>query len=233
VAFLSPNPGAAMTQPSQPLTIDVVSDVVCPWCYLGRGRLLAALASRPGVETVLRWRPFQLDPTIPPGGLDRKDYMRRKFGSLDRLSPVHERLEALGSDLGIRFAFDAIQRSPNTLDAHRLIRFAAAAGRQDELVAGLFAAYFSEGRDIGDPAVLRDVAVSACLDAAEVDALLAGDALAEDVRREIDMARELGIQGVPFFIFGGSHAVSGAEAPEVLASAIDQATGAAQGESQG
>ncbi|MFO1151987.1 MAG: DsbA family oxidoreductase [Alsobacter sp.] len=215
-----------MTQTSQPLTIDVVSDVVCPWCYLGRGRLMAALASRPDVESVVRWRPFQLDPTIPAGGLDRKDYMRRKFGSLDRLAPVHERLEALGSDLGIRFAFDAIQRSPNTLDAHRLIRLAAATGQQDALVAKLFAAYFEQGKDIGDPAILRDVAAEAGLAAAEVESLLAGDALAEDVRREIDMARELGIQGVPFFIFGGSHAVSGAETPEVLASAIDQARAA-------
>lgn len=211
-----------------PLTIDVVSDVVCPWCYVGRGRLQAALALRPGLETEVRWRPFQLDATIPAGGLDRQDYMRRKFGSLDRLQPIHERLEGLGAELGITFQFEAIGRSPNTLDAHRLIRRAAGTGRQDEVVARLFAAYFTEGRDIGDRAVLADVASASGFDRAAAGTFLESDDLAEDVRREIGMAQDLGIQGVPFFIFGGTHAVSGAESADVLARAMDQAAEAAR-----
>ena len=219
----SPAPDAAPAS----LTIDFVSDVVCPWCYVGRGRLLAALAMRPGLEAQVRWRPFQLDATIPEGGLDRKDYMTRKFGSLDRVKPVHERLEGLGTELGIDFRFDAIGRSPNTLDAHRLIRLSATSGRQDDLVARLFAAYFSEGRDIGDRAVLADAAAAFGLDHAAAEAFLASDDLVDDVRREIGMAQELGIQGVPFFIFGGTHAVSGAEAAEVLAKAMDEAVEAA------
>ena len=146
-----------MTEANDVLTIDVVSDVVCPWCYLGEKRLEAALAeeSRP---VSIRWRPYQLDPTIPAGGLDRAEYMERKFGRDGRLKSVHDQLVRLGAEVGISFAFDRIERAPNTLDAHRLIRWAGTAGGQREVVDRLFHAYFVEGRDIGDRAVLLDVA---------------------------------------------------------------------------
>ncbi len=153
-----------MTDRTDALTIDVVSDVVCPWCYLGEKRLDLALAdeSRP---VTLRWRPYQLDPTIPEGGLDRVEYMERKFGRDGRLKSVHDQLVRLGAEVGISFAFDRIERAPNTLDAHRLIRWAGSAGSQREVVDRLFRAYFVEGRDIGDRAVLLDVAAASGLDA--------------------------------------------------------------------
>ena len=153
-----------MAEAGDVLTIDVVSDVVCPWCYLGEKRLEAALAeeTRP---VALRWRPYQLDPTIPPGGLDRAEYMERKFGRDGRLKSIHDHLVRLGAEVGLSFAFDRIERAPNTLDAHRLIRWAASAGTQRDVVDRLFRAYFVEGRDVGDRAVLLDVAAASGLDA--------------------------------------------------------------------
>jgi predicted DsbA family dithiol-disulfide isomerase len=210
------------TTPS-PVTIDVISDVVCPWCFLGKKRLEKALALRPDIPVEVRWRPYQLDPTIPEGGVDRKEYMERKFGTDGRLGSIHERLSRLGADEGIAFAFDAILRSPNTLDAHRLIRWSFAYGGQDELVDALFRAYFEQGRDIGDRATLVTIAEETGFDPDEARAFLAGADAADLVRQEIGMAQEIGVQGVPFFIFGGKYAVSGAEAAETLAKALGQA----------
>src|SRR3974390_1039442 len=133
-----------MTEANDVLTIDVGSDVVCPWCYLGEKRLGAALADEARPVSI-RWRPFQLDPTIPPGGLDRAEYMERKFGRNGPLKWIHDRLTRLGEEVGIAFAFDRIERAPNTLDAHRLIRWAASAGAQREVVDRLFRAYFVKG----------------------------------------------------------------------------------------
>ncbi len=212
------------TEPVAPLTIDVVSDVVCPWCYVGKRRLEQALALRPGRLVELRFRPFQLDATIPPEGLDRQDYMRKKFGSLERLVEAHTRLEAIGVSEGIDFHFKDIKRSPNTLDAHRLIGLAQGFGAQDKIVEALFDAYFVRGLDIGDRGVLADIAAEAGLDREDVLEFLDSGELADRVRREIETAQQLGIQGVPFFIFGGKYAVSGAEAPEVIADAMDKAS---------
>jgi predicted DsbA family dithiol-disulfide isomerase len=141
-----------MTQPA--LTIDVVSDVVCPWCYLGKRRLEQALALMPDRDTTVRWRPFRLDPTIPPEGIDREDYLTRKFGSLEAVADSHQRLTEIGQAEGITYRFDAITRAPNTVNAHRLARWASAENRQDAMVERLFAAYFSEGLDVGDNAVV-------------------------------------------------------------------------------
>ena len=204
---------------SQPLVIDVVSDVVCPWCYLGKKRLDVALKSEPSVE--LRWRPFQLDPTIPPEGRDRKAYMRAKFGDGPRLGEVHAQLKGLGAEVGINFDFEAIGLAPNTLDAHRLIRFAALSGRADALVDRLFSDYFERGRDIGDRAVLEAAARDCGL--TEAAGRLESGEGSEEVRAEIDEARRLGVEGVPFFIFAGKYAVSGAQSEAVLAQAIAQA----------
>ena len=211
-----------MNHESEPLTIDVVSDVVCPWCYLGEKRLEAALAEEPQ-PVALRWRPYQLDPTIPPGGLDRADYMERKFGKSGRLQSVHDNLTRLGAEFGIPFAFDKIKRSPNTLDAHRLIRWAASAGSQGTIVDRLFKAYFVEGRDIGDRAVLIDIARECGLDADLVEKLLADGADVDLVRQEIEQAQAMGVSGVPFFIFAGRLGVPGAQEPSVLRRAMTEA----------
>ncbi len=207
------------------LAVDVVSDVVCPWCYLGEKRLEAALAeeTRP---VALRWRPYQLDPTIPPGGLDRAEYMERKFGRDDRLKSVHDHLARLGAEVGISFAFDRIERAPNTLDAHRLIRWAAPADAQRQVVDRLFRAYFVEGRDVGDRVVLLDVATASGLDAEIVDKRLAEGADVDAVRREIAEAQAIGVTGVPFFIFAGRVGVPGAQDVTLLRRAMTEARAA-------
>jgi len=204
---------------SQPLVVDVVSDVVCPWCYLGKRRLEGALARAGGAQ--VRWRPYQLDPTIPPEGLDRAAYMAAKFPDPSRLREAHDRLKALGAEAGIAFDFAAIRRAPNTLRAHRLIRFATQAGVGDAMVERLFADYFERGRDLGDPAVLEAAARDCGL--GEIGPRLAGEEGAQEVREEIDQARRIGVEGVPFFIFAGRLAVSGAQSEDVFAQAIAQA----------
>lgn len=211
-----------MSEANDILTIDVVSDVVCPWCYLGEKRLEAALAEAPQ-PVALRWRPYQLDPTIPEGGLDRAEYMEKKFGKSGRLQSVHDNLTRLGADVGIPFAFDKIKRAPNTLDAHRLIRWANSAGVQGKVVDRLFKAYFVEGRDIGDRDVLIDIAGECGLDARLVEKLLAEGADADLVREEIAQAQAIGVSGVPFFIFAGRLGVPGAQDPSVLVRAMAQA----------
>jgi predicted DsbA family dithiol-disulfide isomerase len=205
------------------MNIEVVSDVVCPWCYVGKRRLEAALAQSDDAVVAVRWRPFQLDPTIPSQGLDRRAYMRAKFRDDARLAEVHARLRAVGAEVGIDFDFEAISRSPNTLDAHRLIRWAAASGVQDEVVERLFSAYFEHGRDIGDRSVLAEIAGECGMDAEVVERRFAGDDDGAAVRAEIDEAQSLGVTGVPFFIFASRFAVSGAQSPEVLARAIKSA----------
>jgi predicted DsbA family dithiol-disulfide isomerase len=205
------------------MAIEVVSDAVCPWCFVGKRRLEEALA-RTGETTIdVHWRPFQLDPTIPSEGLDRRAYMRAKFRDDARLVEVHARLRALGSEVGIAFDFDAIKRSPNTLDAHRLIRWAGVAGVQDAVVERLFSDYFERGRDIGDRRALIEAATDCGLDAEAVERGFAGEADVGAVRAEIAEAQAIGVTGVPFFIFASRFAVSGAQSAEVIARAIEQA----------
>ena len=211
-----------MNQEIEPLTIDIVSDVVCPWCYLGEKRLEQALAEEAG-PIVVRWRPYQLDPTIPEGGLDRAEYMAKKFGKSGRLQSVHDNLTRLGAEVGLPFAFDKITRSPNTLDAHRLIRWATSAGVQSRVVDRLFEAYFVEGRDIGDRVVLTEIAAECGLDADLVERLLAEGADSEVVRQEVEQAQAMGVSGVPFFIFAGRLGVPGAQEPSVLRQAMAEA----------
>jgi predicted DsbA family dithiol-disulfide isomerase len=211
-----------MTDSDQTLVIDVVSDVVCPWCYLGEKCLDAAIAQEPQ-PVVIRWRPYQLDPTIPEGGLDRAAYMEKKFGKDGRLRTVHDNLVRLGAEVGLPFAFDKIKRAPNTLDAHRLIRWSATAGALREVVDRLFRAYFVEGRDIGDRAVLADIAKASGLDGDLVEQFLNDGSDADEVRREIAEAQAIGVTGVPFFIFAGRLAVPGAQDPETLRRAMAEA----------
>lgn len=204
------------------LTVDVVSDVVCPWCYLGRARLLKAMEAVPETPVEIHWRPFQLDPTLPAGGRDRKTYLADKFGDGGRIGEAHAQLAALGRDAGIAFDFDAIAVSPNTLDAHRVIRWAAGAGdaAQDRLVGRLFSLYFEQGENIGDRRVLIDAAHHAGMDKALVETLLAAGADRAEVEQEIATARRMGINGVPCFLIEGRYAVMGAQEASVLADAI-------------
>lgn len=203
------------------IAIDVVSDAVCPWCYIGKRNLEAALADLPEVAAEIHWRPYQLDPTIPPEGVDRKAYLQRKFGA--RVAEIYGRVSEAGAAAGIPFAFEAIARSPNTLDAHRLIRWSWSAGAQDAVVERLFRDFFIEGKDIGDHAVLIEAARAGGMDGDIVSSLLAGDSDKDEVRGEIAAAQNLGVTGVPFFIFDGSFALPGAQPPDVLKRAIRKA----------
>jgi predicted DsbA family dithiol-disulfide isomerase len=206
------------------VTVDVISDVVCPWCYIGQKRLDKAVAALPDVNVDIRWRPYQLDPTIPPEGKDRKAYMLAKFGSEERLRQIHDRIVPLGAADGIEFAFEAIKIAANTLDAHRVIRWAASAGDgvQDKVTRALFAANFEKGEYIGDQAVLARIAGENGMDEAVVAALLATDVDKDAVQSEIENAQRMGVTGVPFFVLEGKYAVSGAQDAAVLADAIKQ-----------
>ena len=204
------------------LKIDIVSDVVCPWCLLGKARLEQALAQMPDVEAEIHWRPYMLDPSIPLGGVDRKAYMEKKFGTGPQLAEAHARLEGLGSEVGINYKFDAIKIAPNTMDAHRLIRWAAQAGPgiQNKVVDRLFRLYFEEGANIGDHEILIGVARDCAMDPEIVRQLLPLDAEEAGVIGEIAEAKKVGIQGVPCFIFNQKYAVSGAQTPDVLIKAM-------------
>ncbi|GAB4354732.1 MAG: DsbA family protein [Oricola sp.] len=207
------------------VAIDIVSDVMCPWCYIGKRRFERAVRALGGtVDLDIRWRPFQLDPTLPREGKDRDSYLAEKFGSIERARQLYRTVEEAGAGEGIPFRFDAIAVSPNTLDAHRLIRWALGAGPgvQAKVVERLFASYFLEGANIADHAVLTGVAGEAGMDDAIVASLLAGDADRQAVQEEIATARRMGISGVPCFILDGRYAVMGAQDAETIADAIRQ-----------
>ncbi len=217
------------------ISIDVVSDVVCPWCFLGQKRLDQAIAACPDIDVTVRWRPFQLDASIPAQGVDRKAYMSAKFRDENALAEAHRRLLSLGAAEGIAFDFEAISVSPNTLDAHRLIRWAGAVGEeaQNDLVRSLFSLYFERGRNIGDPAVLIEAAAAAGMDAAVVESLLPTDAERDSVATEAATASRMGITGVPCFLLEGKYAVMGAQDTATLSDAIRQISDAkARGELQ-
>jgi predicted DsbA family dithiol-disulfide isomerase len=205
------------------MQIDIVSDTVCPWCFIGKRRIERAMALRPDVSFEVFWRPYRLDPTIPREGVDRRAYLKAKFGDTPRSSAMGDAIRSEGAGEGIEFAFDKIAKSPNTLDSHRLVRWSASAGVQDQVVERLFRAYFIEGKDIGDAAVLAAVAADAGMDGELVASLLASDADLESVEREAGLANEMGITGVPTFIFDSKLMISGAREAELLARVIDKA----------
>jgi predicted DsbA family dithiol-disulfide isomerase len=206
----------------KPLAIDVVSDVVCPWCFIGKRRLEKAIALS-GVPVAVRWHPFQLDPTIPPEGKSRRAYLEAKFGTAERIAELHRNVAAAGAAEGIDFAFDRITVSPNTLAAHRVVRWAGEDGKQEAVVEALFRAYFLEGRNIGDHAVLTEIAEKAGMDRARVEARLASDEDRREVASEINSAQRIGVTGVPTFIIASRYGVVGAQAPETLAQAFAEA----------
>ena len=200
--------------------IDVVSDVICPWCFLGKRRLDAALHAL-DMDVLIRWRPYMLDPGIPPGGLDRHEYMLNKFGA-ERLKTIHDPLIEAGKELDIPYHFDLIKRTPNTLDAHRLIRWAHTVERQNEVVERLFMAYWSEGKDVGNRDVLARCAGEAGINAQQIRELLDTEQDVEETRAEIQHATNIGVTGVPTFILAQSYALVGAQSPAVLIDAISR-----------
>jgi predicted DsbA family dithiol-disulfide isomerase len=203
------------------IEVEVVSDAVCPWCYVGKKRLEKAVAAVKGKhEVTVRWKPFQLNPAMPKEGMGRKEYRERKFGSEKVVAELDRRMMAVGKEEQIPFALDKIEKTPNTFDAHRLIWFAGQKKLQNDVVDGLFRAFFTEARDIGDRAVLADVAAAAGLDKAEVARFLDSDEGAREVRAEEAKARDIGVEGVPFFTIAGRFAVSGAHEPDTFLEAF-------------
>jgi predicted DsbA family dithiol-disulfide isomerase len=193
--------------------VDVISDVICPWCYIGKRRLEKAVAAL-GRQVEVRWLPFQLNPAMPKEGVSRREYRTRKFGSWERSLELDARVAAVGEVEGIPFAFDRIERTPNTLDAHRLIWLAGEQGVQDAVVEALFRAYFTEGRDISSRQALLDVVAEAGLDRSEAEALLERDEGMDAVTHAEAQVRRFRVEGVPFFIVNGKITLSGAQQPD-------------------
>ena len=205
------------------MRLDIYSDTICPWCFIGKRRLERALAARPQPGLSIQWRAFQLNPGMPPEGMDRRYYLEAKFGGVERAGRIYEMVRAAGASEGIRFAFDKIARTPSTLDSHRLIRFAAAAERQASMLEAVFRAYFLDGRDIGSKEVLVDLAQESGVDAEAAARYLDSETDLETVLSEDRIARRLGITGVPCFVFNGRFALSGAQEPEALFQLFDLA----------
>ena len=210
------------------MIIDVVSDVVCPWCYVGKHRLEAALQLRPDINTIVHWKPYFLDPRVPREGMARVDYLSRKFGSDERIRPAHERLSKLGKEEGIQFHFEKIARQPNTLDAHRIIAWAEIEGKASAVVENIFASFFTRGEDLTNTEVLVRAASSGGLDADKVRNDLASERDINAIQNAANSAAEAGITGVPFFIFNNRFAVAGAQTPDMIAAAMDQALAASE-----
>jgi len=212
-----------MTDASEPITIDVVSDVVCPWCYIGKRRLEKAIASRPDLEVQVRFHPYFLNDWVPREGISRTEYLTTKFGSPERYNRnVPRMIEAAASE-GLTYAPDKIQRQPNTLDCHRLIFWADQQnGSGPRMKQRLMSLYFSEGADLTDRETLVKAAADCGLDADRVRELLAGETDVDTVTRAAEQAKAAGIDGVPMFIFNGVLAVSGAQSPEYLVSAMER-----------
>jgi predicted DsbA family dithiol-disulfide isomerase len=207
---------------TQPVRIDVVSDVVCPWCFIGKHRLEKALALRPGVKVEVHWRPFFLNDWIPREGISREQYLTTKFGSPERYKGIAQRVTAAAAEEGLIYASDKMTRQPNTLDCHRLIRWAEGIGKAGEMKQRLMDLYFTEGADLTNEAVLVQAAADIGLDPEDVRAALDSDQDVAQIEREAQSAKDAGIEGVPCFIFGGKFAVSGAQSPDYLAEAIDR-----------
>ncbi len=207
------------------IAIDIISDTVCPWCYIGKRRLERALAARPNHDFKIDWRPFQLNPDLPSAGMDRSRYLELKFGGKDRASQIYDRVREAGASEAISFDFEAIVRQPNTVDSHRLIRWAGERGVQDALVEDLFQRYFLRGENIGDRDVLLEAAEAAGMDREVVREKLTAGEDTDSVRLEEQTARRIGVTGVPCFIIGGKYTVSGAQDPTVLVNMIDLAQG--------
>lgn len=218
-----------MSKPA-PIVIDVISDVMCPWCFIGKRRLEKALMMLPESSVQVQWHPYQLDATIPKEGKDRKKYLADKFGGAERAKEIYANVINAGADEDIPFDFDAITKSPNTIDSHRLIRWARSEGMQDAMVEELFRLYFIDGADLTDTQTLVDAAERAGLNSTLISELLNSDQDVKEVEADVVRAHEIGVTGVPFFVIDGRFAVAGAENPETLAAAIRHAEETKTGE---
>lgn len=203
------------------LSIDVYADIAWPWCYVGRAQLRRALERRPERDVALQWRPFQLQPDLPPDGRDFRAVLEAKFGSWQRAQQMFARIQERGKELALTFDFDAIETAPNTADAHRLVLWADEHNRSDKMATALFQAYFSEGRNVSDRAVLADVAEQVGGDAEAVRSLLAGNEYAEAVRESQRQAQRRGVTGVPCYVFEDKHVLTGAQPVEAFVEVLD------------
>jgi predicted DsbA family dithiol-disulfide isomerase len=210
-----------LAPPKARLSIEVVHDLVCPWCFLGVRRLLRTMRRRPDLLFELIWRPFLLNPDMPRAGMSRPDYVLRKFGGEDRARRLYASISEIGRAEGVLFRFDGIRRTPSSVDAHRLVRYAGRHGRADALIEALFSAHFTDGLDIGDVAILSVIANACGLDGQAVRRYLAGTEDTDAVHAENLRAHRLGINGVPCFVVAGRHAIAGAQEPEVIERLLD------------
>ncbi len=202
--------------------LDILSDPICPWCYIGKTYLDRALEARPDHPFAIEWHPFQLNPDMPAEGMDRRTYLEAKFGGPEGAAQVYGRIADTAKAAGLAIDFDAIQRTPNTIDAHRLIHWSGLEGRQTATVTRLFKAYFENGQDIGDRAVLLDIAEGVGLDRAMIERLLDSDADIEDIRTRDAHARERGVTGVPTFVLANTHVLPGAQPTELWTQVLDE-----------
>jgi predicted DsbA family dithiol-disulfide isomerase len=207
-----------------PIKLDVLSDPICPWCYIGKTHLDKALAEVGDHPFVIEWHPFQLNPDMPEDGMERREYLERKFGGKDNAVRVYGQIAEHAENAGIEIDLAAIKKTPNTVNAHRLIHWAGIEGKQNEVVDALFSAYFKEGRDIGDSERLADIADSIGMDAAVVTRLIKTDEDAQNIRDRDAHSREMGVNSVPTFIVGSRHAVPGAQPPELWIKVIKELT---------
>ncbi len=209
---------------AEAIKLDIMSDPICPWCYIGKAHLDRALQDHPDHPFAIEWHPFQLNPDMPREGMDRRSYLERKFGGKEGAVRAYAPVVEHAEKAGLKINFEAMQRTPNTLDAHRLIHWAGIEGRQTAAVSALFKAYFVDARDIGDAEVLADIADSIEMDAAVVTRLLKSDVDAQDIRDRDAHSRKMGVNSVPTFIVANTHAVPGAQPPELWAQVIADLT---------
>jgi predicted DsbA family dithiol-disulfide isomerase len=207
---------------SAPVKLDVLSDPICPWCYIGKTHLDKALEAEGDHPFVIEWHPFQLNPDMPEDGMDRREYLERKFGGKENAVKVYGQIADHAEQAGIEIDFAAIKRTPNTVNAHRLIHWAGIEGKQNDVVDALFLAYFKEGRDIGDIETLADIADGIGMDAAVVTRLLRSDEDLSAIKDRDTHSREMGVNSVPTFIVGSRHAVPGAQPPELWQKVIKE-----------
>ena len=207
---------------SAPVKLDVLSDPICPWCYIGKTHLDKALEAEGDHPFVIEWHPFQLNPDMPEDGMDRREYLERKFGGKENAVKVYGQIADHAEQAGIEIDFAAIKRTPNTVNAHRLIHWAGIEGKQNDVVDALFSAYFKEGRDIGDIETLADIADGIGMDAAVVTRLLRSDEDLSAIKDRDTHSREMGVNSVPTFIVGSRHAVPGAQPPELWQKVIKE-----------
>ena len=204
------------------IEIDIVSDTICPWCYVGKRRIERAVAGFDGDEVRIRWHPYQLNPGLPPEGMDRSEYVAAKFGGAEAARAVYDRVREAGAADGIAFAFERMPRTPNTFASHRVAHFAARSGSQNEVVEALFRGVFEEGRDIGDHETLLDIGAECGIDPVDLAEYLASTEDVEALRAAEERARQMGVTGVPFFIIGGRYVVTGAQDAAVLRGVLER-----------